>query len=68
MLNKQEFETERFATDVLPTVTVAPELLKSAANDDVRPQPSIHAEQPRRARRQALYTSSPIGGWKVRMW
>ena len=68
MLNKQVFETERFATEELPTVTVAPELLQTAANDGVGSQSGNQAEQPYRLRRKALRTSSPVGGWKVRMW
>lgn len=68
MLNERVYETERFATEELSTVTVSPELLQAAANDGLNGPLHAAQSQQRRLRRQPLLASSPIGGWKVRMW
>jgi hypothetical protein len=68
MLNKQEFETEQFSTETVSTVTVSEEFLNTAANDGVNVQKNANYRPSRRVRRQSLVTSSPMGGWKVRMW
>ena len=68
MLNERVYETERFATEEVSTVTVSPTLLNGAANDGVNRPAQSGASQQRRARRQPLSVSSPVGGWKVRMW
>jgi len=68
MLNERIYETERFTTEEASTVTVSPELLIAAANDGAGRPVNAGLPQPRRLRRQPLSTSSPVGGWKVRMW
>jgi hypothetical protein len=68
MLNERVYETEQFATEEVSTVTVRPELLIGAANDGVNRSVMAGIAQPRRARRRPLVASSPVGGWKVRMW
>ena len=68
MLNEKVYEAEQFATEEVSTVTVRPELLIGAANDGINRPVIAGISQPRRARRQPLSVSSPIGGWKVRMW
>jgi len=68
MLNERVYETERFATEEVSTVTVSPALLQVAANDGLNTPFNAAPSQPRRLRRQPLSVASPIGGWKVRMW
>ena len=68
MLNERVYETEQFVTEEVSTVTVSPELLISAANDGINRPVIAGISQPRRARRRPLSVSSPVGGWKVRMW
>ncbi len=66
MLNRKEFETEQFSTESMETVTVDSAMLENAAND--AGQRVTVNRQPNRVRRQPLVTSSPVGGWKLRMW
>ena len=68
MLNERVYEEEQFAAEPASTVTVSEELLSTAANDAARVEPISVSNPVRRGRRQALFTASPIGGWKVRMW
>ena len=68
MFNKQAFETEHFSTEPAATLTVDSELRKAAANDAMNQKATPQADKPRRGRRQSLVSSSPVGGWKVRMW
>ena len=68
MLNERVLETERFTTEEASTVTVSPELLQSAANDSLNRPVNAAPVQLRRLRRKPLSATSPVGGWKVRMW
>ena len=68
MLNERLYETERFTTEEVSTVTVGPELLIGAANDGANRPANTGLPQQRRLRRKPLSVSSRVGGWKVRMW
>ena len=68
MLNEQVFETERFTTEPFSTVTIGSAAEKAAANETVDHSLQATGRLSRRNRRRALFTPSPLGGWKVRMW